>query len=383
MNVKFILKQYIKSFMQNVYLPSIYKSAAKSCEVDKTKIILADMHNDTLPAGLDAINEGLKKRRFEPVVFCKNEDEMTYSDRIKFMKDFMKEYASAGYVFIENYFLPVSSCRKRKETRVIQLWHSGGLLKKMGYDTNDDIPWFYIGKVTANYDLVTVSSEICVRFWEKAFRLKKGTAKPLGLARTDRFFDAAYNYNSIELFDKYYPEAKGKKVILYVPSFSGNAAMPKCVGIEQGADKLLQDDERFYVITRLHPNLKKVYPEYFDERFEVLPTERLLPVADILITDYSSILFDYSLYKKPFILFCPDLDEYKKKRGFYTRIEHFPAPLCRTMEELEKAVLEEKYLGSNSLVMDRFYYKYMGACDGNSVDRILEEVFTDTDSLKA
>ena len=65
----------------------------------------------------------------------------------------MKEYAAAGYVYICSYFLPVSSCKKRKETKVIQLWHSGGLLKKMGYDTKDDIPRDYKGDVTANYDL--------------------------------------------------------------------------------------------------------------------------------------------------------------------------------------------------------------------------------------
>ena len=67
-------------------------------------------------------------------------------------KNFMQVYAQAEYVFINSYFLPVSSCRKRKETTVVQLWHSGGLMKKMGYDTTEDIPKYYKGNPTANYD---------------------------------------------------------------------------------------------------------------------------------------------------------------------------------------------------------------------------------------
>ena len=90
------------------------------------------------------------------------------------MKSFMKGYAAAGYVYICSYFLPVSSCKKREETKVIQLWHSGGLLKKMGYDTGDDIPKYYKGNVTRNYDLVTVSSEVCIPVWERHWDFRKG-----------------------------------------------------------------------------------------------------------------------------------------------------------------------------------------------------------------
>ena len=71
------------------------------------------------------------------------------------MFEFMKLYAVSQTVVICDNFLPVASCRKRKGTKVIQLWHAGGALKKFGYDTADDIPAYYKGNVMANLPLVT------------------------------------------------------------------------------------------------------------------------------------------------------------------------------------------------------------------------------------
>ena len=82
---------------------------------------------------------------------------------ILWLVKFMKVFAKARYVFICDNFLPVSSCNKRPETTVIQLWHSGGLLKKAGYDTDDSVPEMYKGNVFKNYDLLTVSAPCCVK----------------------------------------------------------------------------------------------------------------------------------------------------------------------------------------------------------------------------
>ncbi len=64
----------------------------------------------------------------------------------------------------------------------------------------------------------------------------------------------------------------------------------------------------------------KVHP-YIDRKSHLsdcpIPTERLLPVTDLMITDYSSVVFDYLIFKKTFVLFAPDLKEYQEKRGFY------------------------------------------------------------------
>ena len=210
-NAFFRIKQYIKMFVQNVYLPQIYKSAVKHTSVNRNKVIFADLHSDKLPYSMRAMYDRLKKEGREISIYCRDMRKMSGRELVAFLKAFMKEYAAAGYVYICSYFLPVSSCDKRPETKVIQLWHSGGLLKKMGYDTLDDIPEYYKGNVTANYDLVTVSSEVCVPVWERALKLPAGITKATGLARTDIYFDDDWNYEKREEFYNLYPEAKGKK----------------------------------------------------------------------------------------------------------------------------------------------------------------------------
>ena len=371
----FKIKQKIKSNIQNVYLPGLYKRYASKCQVNEKRVIIADMHSDKIPFSMEQIYNTLVAKGYSPIVMCKDIAKMSYPQLLKFLKGFMKEYAAAGYVYICSYFLPVSSCKKRKETKVIQLWHSGGLLKKMGYDTKDDIPRDYKGDVTANYDLVTVSAEVCETVWEKALRLPAGTAKATGLARTDVYFNEEWNAGKIESFYKTFPEAKGKKVVLYAPSFSGNAAEPKCEGIKSDIKSVMKKfSEEYFFLVKLHPHLRGAYPEYEDERMSQFSTEDILPVTSILITDYSSVLFDYAIYKKPFILFCPDYESYKRERGFYTDIKSFPAPFATDTRKLEEIFREKMFFDYDEEEYEEFCKKYMGACDGKCSDRIVDMV---------
>jgi CDP-ribitol ribitolphosphotransferase len=98
-------------------------------------------------------------------------------------------------------------------------------------------------------------------------------------------------------------------------------------------------------------------------------------VADVLITDYSSVLFDYLIYEKPVILFAPDLEEYESGRGFYIDYRSMPFPLVQTEEALRGAVAgcREAYEGYREALG---YWKetYTGACDGHASERILEMV---------
>ncbi len=374
-SIGFVLKQHIKSYVQNHMLPKVYKKAVARTKVDKNKVIFAEMHSNTLPNSMMAVYDELKASGKDITLYVRDIKDMSWPESISFMKSFMKDYAAAGYVYICSYFLPVSSCKKRDETKVIQLWHSGGLLKKMGYDTLDDIPKAYKGNVTANYDLVTVSAPICVNYWKKALHLPAGITKPLGLPRTDIYFDKKWQAKCKARFEKIYPEAKGKRVVLYAPSFSGNAASPKAPGLEMGLVKEFAKLDDVYLIVRPHPLMRSVYPKYFDKRYKEISTDKLLPAIDVLVTDYSSILFDYSVYKKPFVMFCPDIKEYERSRGFYADPRSFPAPFVTKKDELLKCIEDKKYLEKcTDEELEKFYQIYMGSCDGKATKRLIREV---------
>lgn len=357
--------------LQNIYLPVIYRKAAK-LPVEKGKVIFACSHNDGMDINMQPVAEKLKLFGYDVRDMCVDFGKMSAAGKKSFICEFMREYATAEYVFLSNYFLPAASCSKRKDTKVIQLWHSGGLLKKMGYDSVDDIPPFYKGNPMANVDILAVSGDEVVPYFEHALRLGRGIVRPLGMARTDRYYDEAGNLKLKKAFYDRFPEAEGRKVCIYTPSFSGNAADPVCRGLESGIKKVFKklEDEYFFVIS-LHPCLRKKYPEYDID----IPTEELLPAADIMITDYSSVVYDMMLYNKPFIFFVPDLEHYRKRRGLCIEPAELGAPVTKSLKELygilRDFAADERGGFLKKMKTTDNIRKYMNRCDGRSVDRIL------------
>ena len=106
-----------------------------------------------------------------------------------------------------------------------------------------------------------------------------------------------------------------------------------------------------------------------------IPTEELFPVTDLLITDYSSVLFDYLLYDKAAVLFAPDLEKYRENRGFYLDYETVPFPQTQSMEELLHAVENcDRWQKEHWQDISGFRKMYVGACDGESTQRILKRI---------
>lgn len=366
MSVKYVIKQYSKMALQNVVLPGIYNKY-KDLPIEKGKIIFAASHHEGLDENMRPVADRLNKYGYTYIDMCRDYSLMSTSEKTAHVKEFMKEYATAEYVFLSNYFLPVASCKKRPETKVVQLWHSGGLLKTMGFDAKDDIPAYYNKSPMNNTDIFAVSAKSVAPFIEKALKLSHNICKPLGMARTDSYYDEEKNAEQRERFYKLYPEAKGKKICIYAPSFSGNAGNPDCKGLKSGINKVFDrlSDEWFCIIT-LHPLLQKKYPEYKCR----MHTYEMLPAADLLITDYSSIVYDHMLYRKPFIFFVPDYDHYKNGRGLYLEPHNLGAKVTKSLKELYSMMRDGSYMIPEKVLEDDIK-EYMTMCDGNAVERIL------------
>lgn len=375
LKLSFYVKQIFKMAVQHIYLPIIYFFCSFK-KVRKGLVVFADAHHDSLPFSMEymkkTLEESIRQGDLKNIEICERYLDFSktgFLSLIKWLSKFMKLYAEAEYVFICDNFLPVSSCKKRKETKVIQLWHSGGLLKKAGYDTEDSVPGMYKGNVFKNYDLLTVSAPCCVEIIEKSLRQPKGVVKPTGISRSDIYFDQKYNEECIPEFYKTYPQARGKKIALWVPTFRGNASDPKLVG-EAEIDNAFSKLDGFFLVKKLHPHFENANPDRVSCK---IPSERLLPVTDLLITDYSSIVFDYLAYKKPFVLFAPDLDEYEKNHGFYVDYYGYPAAVAKSENELVDAVKKESEFRKTEDLEECYQY-YMKMCDGGATKRILREI---------
>lgn len=370
MKMVFYIKQVLKMAMQQIYLPLLYKRYAGK-PVEKGLVIFADAHHEELPFSMKKMYETLQwDPEYKNETWVTDFGKMGYGSLLKWLRQFMKRYAVAEYVFICDNFLPVSACEKRPETKVVQLWHSGGLLKKSGYDTTEDIPKMYKGdSVYKNYDLLTVSAPCCVPVFTKTMRLASGVVQATGISRSDYYYDDAWNQANYEEFYRKYPEAKGKKVILWAPTFRGNAAMPTLCGMEEIQRVMKETEDRYYWVIKLHPHLEEKGMKSNCD----LPSEKIFAVADLLITDYSSILFDYMAYKKPFLFFAPDFDSFDHARGFYVPYDSFPCKVVTDGAELPAAI-EYELSERDPAEIEKCFAYHMSMCDGKATERILKTI---------
>ncbi len=366
--MNFKVKQVVKIFMQNAVFPVFYQ-LGKLRRIDPGLVILADSHHDEVPYSMEALEEWLEGKDYKLRIMTKDCDKSGYLGGLHFMLRFMLMYARAGYVFICDNFLPVASCAKRSETTVVQMWHAGGMLKKYAYDTDRDIPPYYKGNVFRNYSLIITSDEHCNPAYISGMRADPGIVKGLGLSRTDRFYDAGYLDDCRQRFFALYPQAYGKKIVLWAPTFRGNASIPEIVDMAF-LERLRQElGEEWLVVTKLHPHLQK----RIGEDLCPIPTERLLPVADVLISDYSSVIYDFLLLERPMVFYAPDLDYYEQKDQFYIDYREMPGPIITDEARLAAAV-KEVLIHPPMERLHRFRQKYMGACDGHALERLIKQI---------
>ena len=362
-------REGFKMLFQKSIFPLIYNLNRRK-PVKKNVVVFADAHHTELPEHMKLLYDELKSRGMQVIRYTFELSGLSSGEGLRRMTAFMKLYATAEYVVICNNFLPVSSCRKRKETKVIQLWHACGALKKFGYDAEDDVPGWYKGNVYKNYDLVTVSGPDAVEPFCSAMRIEKeNVVRPLGVSETDRFFNEEYKMKINEEFRRNYPDAEGKRVILWAPTFRG-AAGDASSDIQKGdiyGEAAIDDLQKcgdYYVIKSLHPHMTQVPA--------TMTTEEMMICADVVISDYSSIIYQAVLLRKPVIYYAPDLDMYKSRRGFYSDYDSLPGIHMNSGESLEDAVARafaaEDIYGSRAAY--DFIQRYMSGCDGHATERI-------------
>lgn len=326
--------------------------------------------------------------------------------------------AQAEYVFVNesSYFL--SSLPLRPETTVIQTWHACGAFKKFGYSavgkgfgtTEADLEKYPVHK---NFSYVTVSSEEVVWAYAEAFHMEERVQDilPIGVSRTDLYFHSKVRRNAAlrvrhvledrnpSLRDEPAPACligangsfgkKGgamprdcervfekKKLLLYAPTYRGSvreAASPDQLNILRLKEEL---GDGYLLLIRQHPFVRKkaVIPkgaEGFAMDVSDLRIEDLIIASDMLITDYSSIVFEYSLFEKPMVFFAFDLEDYEKQRGFYYPVrEMMPGPVCRSTHDVAREIRRTE-TGFDWLRIREFKYRFMGGCDGHATERIL------------
>lgn len=301
---------------------------------------------------------------------------------------FVKDLATSKYLVLDEANKVLGSLKLRSETKVLQLWHGAGAFKKFGFSTADLI--FGADRITQeeypmykNFNLVTVSSPEVMWAYEEAMNIShdEKIIKPLGISRTDVFFCKEYIENAYIKIQKIFPQSKGKKILLYAPTFRGRVSSAE-TSTKLDIGLLKQSFDKDYVlIIKHHPLVKNIpcipeeYQSFAMDCTNNMAIDELLCITDICISDYSSLVFEFSLFEKPMIFYAYDLDDFNEWRGFYYDYSELtPGPVFTKNEEIVEYIRNIDSLYDKSKVRN-FKEKFMQSCDGKSTERIYKEFF--------
>ncbi len=289
--------------------------------------------------------------------------------------------AATDVILLDDY-QPIIYRTDDPRTRIIQLWHASGAFKTVGYSRvgkpGGPSPYSRIHK---NYTYAIVSSGYDVPFYAEAFGIPEDRVIPTGIPRMDRYFDDAARAAGRAAALAAFPAAGGRTTILFAPTFRGDTrtASYDLGRIDLAALHAVAVEKDAVVIFKLHPFIRervRIPEPYRDRLFDgtdaAIDVNDLLFAVDLLITDYSSIVFEYSTLGRPMLFFAYDLDEYIAERDFYVPFEEFvPGRIVRTFDTLLDAIRQEDYAVER---VAAFAARHFAHLDGASTDRVIDQL---------
>lgn len=262
------------------------------------------------------------------------------------------EYGSfKGFIELATAKVWVDNCRKmfcppkRKKQFYIQTWHGSIPLKKIERDAENALSPGYVDSAKHDSkiaDLFLSNSKFCTEIYRKSFWYD-GKILEVGSPRCDVFFE---DNNSANLkVRNLYGIPKESKIVIYAPTFRADGTLDAYNIDFNILVKVLEAKfgGKWSVLVRLHPNISSqassiqynenvINATHYDDMYD------LLSVSDILITDYSSTMFEFSLNYKPVFLYCSDIDDYKRDRDFYFDFEKLPYKIAEDNKQLMQVI---------------------------------------------
>ena len=377
--------------MFRIVFPLGYKHYIKGKKIKRKKAVFVEVRFDEITDSFRLVYDRMKADGFDVhEQFIENIKPGKWG-YIKRCLRMLEDISDAHYVFLNDACNVTSCIPLRKGTKIYQLWHACGAFKKFGMSTAELI--FGDNRKTlekypnyGNLSYVTVSSPEVIWAYEEAMNLKdtKTQVVATGVSRTDVFYDQHFIEQSKAAVYSVCPAAENKKIILYAPTFRGRVAKaesPDCLDIP--AMKRALGDE-YVLLIKHHPFVKQppVVPEdcadFAMDVTKSLEIDQLLCASDVCVSDYSSLIFEYSLFERPMIFFAYDLDDYFDWRGFYYNYDELtPGPVVKETEEIIDYIrhLDARF---DQAQVHAFKEKFMSSCDGHATDRIMALVYAET-----
>lgn len=285
--------------------------------------------------------------------------------------------------------------KKKADQIMVQCWH-GTPLKRLRVDTvknTQNATMTYDDIVKANkldvvrYDYLISPSRFCTEVFTSAFDLKSLGKEDIliekGYPRND--FLLTYEKRDLDSIRLRLGIGNSKKIILYAPTWRDDSydkdqgfIIDNPIDFDEWRDRLSED---YIILFRAHYQVAKLldidkYKGFVYDVSDLDDINELYVISDILITDYSSVFFDYSNLKRPILFYMYDIEHYRDNlRGFYIDLDELPGPILSSTQELIESILsiddvskeyESKY--------NEFVGKYNPLEDGMSSKRVVKEI---------
>ena len=365
-----------------------YTMYYEKCSVNEKDVLFESKHGDDIAGNIFMMLQAMgdeKYSDFHIMLTLKEDNISTYSallarygiDYVDIIttdsKEYLKVLATTKYLITDTSFPPYFI--KRPEQVYLNTWH-GTPLKAMGRIVPKRE--YALGNVQRNFYLADYllyqnqfSRDIFIEDYMLA-PLFNGKVMLSGYPRNSAFFNT-------ERYDAIRSELgiEDMQVMAYMPTWRGllnkkenKKQITELVNYFYELDMLLRDDQVLYV--KLHPFVKSAmnYDDFthivpFPEEYE---TYDFLNATDLLITDYSSIMFDYAVSKKKIILFTYDREEYLNDRGMYLDLNEVEFPIADTVEQLAEEMKKDSSY-------PKFHQEFCSLDSADTAEKVCETLF--------
>ena len=378
------------NFLENIrkplyFLAKIYYKHLSKKPIVKNQIAFMSGRRDEIGGNPEYVYNLIKDRDDIEFKFLMFSDPAGHR-RIKNIVKFLKLYATSKVVIVDDYFRLLNLVTKRDEVKLFQLWHACGAFKTFGFTR--------LGKKGGPkqtdpnhrmYDYAIVSSKEIAKHYAEGFGLSDENVVATGIPRTDIFMDKEYEKNIQISFYERYPQLKNKKIMLFAPTFRGNGQMSAyypldAFDIEKAYEGL---GGEYAILIKLHPfcqerfEIPEKYSDFIIDMSEEDELNDLLFVTDLLVTDYSSVIFEASLRDIPMMFYAFDLYDYISSRDFYYDFESFvPGKIVFSENELIACVKNQDFEQEK---VNGFKNKFFDDLDGKSSERVAHLILENLD----
>ncbi|MCR4673219.1 MAG: CDP-glycerol glycerophosphotransferase family protein [Lachnospiraceae bacterium] len=348
----------------------------------KKGILFLTQQNEEIRNNLEAVRNRLIERGLDqefnidtfaqPAAFVPKAELHDYEFSI------IKKLAEADYVMLDDHCPILDWLGLNSNTVVVQLWHAGAGYKAVGYSRwgHPKTPGAQSAHRKYTYG-ITPSSKIAY-FFSEQFGINEEQILPTGMPRMDKYLDPEHRKQAEEGLYELYPALRERKVLLFAPTYRGWGKKTANYPFEKVDFGRLYDycgDDKF-IVFKMHPWVQDPVPipeEYLDRMADLSDypdINDIFYITDLLISDYSSGVFEYSLMRKPALFYAFDEHQFEYSRGFHRDYRsNTPGKIVSTFDELMEALEKEDFEFEK---IDAYIEHHFDHVDTGSSDRVID-----------